>query len=413
MFLKRVAFVFVMISVVFSFAEPTKPACESLASYKDVLNCAIENHPEVQHAKLLLNQNKYLIEIAEQRPNPELSSQFLNGKSGEDTYQYNQINLAHTFELGGKRDARIRRSQVQIDSSEIELRSTQEEIYLRTYLALIRLRQIASEIDVYEDALSTFERVQKQYRTRPRMTPEQQATFTIMDIAANDYRLKRMPLINEAREKEYILEEALGRKLDVRKEFYPPFRAKWPVLKAINNSISSIALKKTIAGLELAQSQLSEEKSLAWPNLKLGPTFEIQSQGGQRTNAFGLNLSFTIPLFHTNGGGRSYAATAVSRAEQILETTKVVENHQLELQRKKYEEAVSTLEGALSISDLYKKHQAIEKSFATGVVPSSLVIEIHRQMADYIKSLSEQENTAIEALARIYSIEGNLITEGL
>lgn len=101
--------------------------------------------------------------MAEQRPNPELSSQILGGKAGDESYQYNQINLAHTFELGGRRKCarRIRRSQGQISSTEIDFQMTQEKVYLQTYMALVRLDGI-SELEIYDDALSTFERIQQQ-----------------------------------------------------------------------------------------------------------------------------------------------------------------------------------------------------------------------------------------------------------
>lgn len=413
MFSKWLLFLLTVVWFVPGYAESSSSACNALGSYKDVLRCAMENHPEIEQAKLLLNQNKNLVDMAEQRPNPELSSQILSGKAGDDSYQYNQINLAHTFELGGKRDARIRRSQGQISSTEIDFQMTQEKVYLHTYMALVRLRQIKSELEIYDDALSTFERIQKQYRGRPRMTPEQQATYSIMDIAASDYRLRRRPLVNEVRENERFLDRALGRKFNIGKDFYPPLRTKWPTLKVAKNSISSLNLKKSLADLELAESELSEAKSLSWPDFKIGPTFEAQSQGSQRTNSFGLNLSFAIPLYHANGAGRSFAASGVSRANQIVNTTKNFEAQQIELQQEKYRDAVEALEGTLSINDLHNKHRTIEKSFSSGVIPSALIIEIHRQMADYSKSLSEQESTAIEALARIYSIEGRLLTEGL
>lgn len=415
MYVRMILFFWIFGWAVTGFAESNKTSCENLASYKDVLQCAMENHPEARQANLLLQQNRNLVGMAEQRLNPELSSQVLGGKAGEDSYQYTQINLAHTFELGGKRDARIRKSQIQVDSTEVDLKLTQEQIYLRTYLALVRLRQIATEIEIYDDALSTFERIQKQYRSRPQMTPEQKATYAIMDIAANDYRLRRRPLVNEARENERFLESAIGRKLDVRKDFYPVLRKKWPNLSGASHSASSesLTLKKSLADLELAQAEISEAKSASWPDLKLGPTFETQSQGSQRINAFGLNLSFAIPLFHVNGAGRSYAAAGLSRAQSALAVTRQVESQQLQLQLEKYQDAVSSLESSLSISDLEKKHRDVESSFGSGIVPSSLVIEIHRQMADYTKSLSEQENTAIEALAKIYSIEGRLLSEGL
>lgn len=413
MSIKQLLFIITIGLSVAGLSEPTNPGCDKLASYKDILRCVLENHPEIQQAKLLLNQNQYLVEMAKQRPNPELNSQILSGKTGEDAYQYNQINLAHTFELGGKRDARIQKSQGQIHSIEIDFSLAQERVYIQTYLALTRLRQITTELEVYDDALSTFARIQKQYRSRPRMTPEQQATFSIMDIAASDYRLRRRPLVNEGQENKRFLEQALGKKLALGNELLPPLRTKWPTLTASEISSSSLNLKKSLAELELAQAELSEAKSMSWPDLKLGPTFEIQSQGSQRINSLGVNLSFALPLYHTNSAGRSFANSGVLRAEKIVTVTRNFENQQLDFQREKYRDAVAALENSLSLSDLHRRHRTIEKSFSSGLVPSTLIIEIHRQMTDYIKSLSEQENTAIEALARVYSIEGRLLSEGL
>lgn len=393
-------------------AETLASGCESINSYKDVLQCAVENSPQSLQAKLLLEQNKSLVGIAGQRPNPEISSQFFSGKAGDDKYQYTQVNLAHTFELGGKRGARIRRSEMQVANTEYDLKLAQEQIYLKTYLSMVRLRQISTEIEIFDDALTTFDKIQKQYRSRPRMTPEQRATYTIMDIAANDYRLRRKPLINEVRELERFLELAIGRKLDVRKDFFPAFRKKWPTVSATNIE-SSLALKKSLADVELAKAELDEAKSVSWPDLKLGPSFETQSQGNQKINSLGVNLSFAIPLFHLNGAGKSFAAAGVSRAEMILSATRKTENQRLQVEIERYNDAVSSLESSMSALELSKKHKDVESAFANGVVPSSLVIEIHRQLADYAKSLSEQENVAIESLAEVYSIQGRLLTEGL
>lgn len=387
--------------------------CENLQSYQDVLKCVVQNSPEVQQAKLLVIQNKNLTGVAEQRPNPELVSKILSGKAGNDSYQYGEFNFAHTFELGGKRDARIARSKALVQADETDLTRIQENIYLKTYLALVRLRQIATEIEVYDDALATFQRIQKQYRSRPRMTPEQQATYAIMDIAASDYGLRRRPLVKESKELEHFLELSTGKTFPVAKSMLPPYRSKWPALSPTSGVVSSADFKKSLADLEVAKADLDSAKSLAWPDLKFGPTFETQSQGSLSTQSFGINFSLPLPLYQTNTAGRSLAVAGMNRAENFVSATKLLEEHELALNREKYQDAVEGLQKSMTVEDLHKRHQAIERSFAQGVVPSSLILEIHRQMADFIKSLSEQENTAIESLAQVYVIEGRLLSEGL
>ncbi len=398
------------------FAQTQTQACQALSSYKDVLQCAIQNHPSTQRSRLVLDQNQNLTGVAEQIPNPQISTQILSGKTNSDErVDYTQVNLAQPFELGGKRGSRIKKAKALVEVSEIDLQLTQEEIYLRTYLSMIRLRQISEEIEIYDDALSTFEKIQKQYRSRPRMTPEQRATYSVLDIAASDYRVRRQPLVREARVHERFLEIAVGRRLDVRRDFYPARRKDWPKISdgTEEANLKSAAIRKSQAEVEVALAELESAKSLAWPDLQIGPTFETQSQGSQRYQQLGVNISFAIPIFNLNGAGKSYANAGVSVAEATATATVREERNELNLNRQTYEEIVQLLKSTISASDLQRKHREVESSFANGIVPSSLIIEIHRQLADYTRSVNEQETSAIEALAKIYSVQGRLLSEGL
>lgn len=413
MYLRPLLALTLVASPVFAQSEDQQ-SCTSISTYRDVLLCAIERHPDSVQARLLFEQSNNLVGVAEQRPNPELNSQFLGGNNGDDKYRYAQINLAHTFEVGGKRGARIDRAKAETKNSELNFKLAKEEVYVRTYLAMIRLRQIADELEVFDDALSTFARIQKQYKSRPRMTPEQRATYAIMDVASNDYRLRRQPLVNEARATERFLELAIGRKLDVRKDFFPSMRKQWPsVSGGKTREVTSLQVQRAMTELESAKAELSEAQANAWPDIKFGPTFEQQQQGQQNFSALGVNLTLNIPIFHLNGSGKAFAQVGVTRAETALSNARRVENQQWELQRDIYQDAVNAIQKSISSSDLHGRHREVETSFSNGVLPSSLVIEIHRQMADYMKSLNEQENLAIEALAKIYSIENRLLSEGL
>lgn len=415
MYIKSQIVLFTILGVVFRFAEANENKCGNLLSYKDIIQCALENHPDVNQGKLLLEQGKSSIAVAEQFQNPELGSQILSGKAGNDDYKYTQINLTQTIELGGKRSARVRRSEIQSDGAQTDLKLVQEDVYLKTFLSLVRLRQIKTEIDVLDQALSTFARVQKQYRGRIRMTPEQRATYSIMEIATNDYSLRRRPLVNESREIERFLEWIVGEKISFNESLYPAVRKQWPSISdsSLTNQVKSMSLQKSLMSLELAKAELDEAKGNSWPDLKLGPTFETQSQGSQNMNSAGVNLSVQIPLFQLNGAGRSYAKVGVARAQAALDAASKRENQQLKLSIEKYNDAVEALEKSITFENIQKKHAQVENSFDVGVVPSSLIIEIHRQMIDYTKTLDEQENTAIESLAKVYSLQGRLLSEGL
>ena len=90
-------------------------ACDSLNTPKDVLECALDFHPDLVRGKGSLKQADSLGDQAAQRPNPELSARSLVGKNEGESITGHEINLAHTFELGGKRSARIDKANAEKD----------------------------------------------------------------------------------------------------------------------------------------------------------------------------------------------------------------------------------------------------------------------------------------------------------
>ena len=87
----------------------------------EVLACALENHPDIRERQAALAQAMSLSSQASQRVNPELTSQGVRGGSGETRFTYLELNFAHTFELAGKRPARLARSQASAARATAEL----------------------------------------------------------------------------------------------------------------------------------------------------------------------------------------------------------------------------------------------------------------------------------------------------
>ena len=386
--------------------------CGIFSTYKDVLACVVTNHYEVVAATMAIEQDKNLEAYAGQRPNIELNSR---GLVGNDSYRYGELNLIHTVELGGKRSARIGRAKAQLKNTEINSLMTKERVYTLTLVALVRIRQIRDEFAVLDDALSTFSRIVRQYKSRPHLNPEQNAFLQILEIASNDYALQKLPLEEEFEKNSRYLQLAVGIDISKRPDLLPPYRKEWPDVQNTNTSahLQGLDIAKVTSELTLANANLEEAQSLSWPDLNVGPAFQTQRQFGETFNIYGLNLTFQLPIFHANGAGRAYALAGKNVAEQILESAKRKKQIELDIERSHYAHIVEALKKSMTAKDIQQRHHSVEKSFSSGVVPSSLIIEIHRQMFDFTKNLGDQEVAALEALATVYSIEGRLLTEGL
>lgn len=384
-------------------------ACDSLNTPKDVLECALDSHPDLVRGKGSLKQADSLEDQAAQRPNPELSARSLFGKNEGESVTGHEVNLAHTFELGGKRSARIEKANAEKAQISSEFLKTKEEVYISISKILYRTRQVHSEIRTIDEALNTFERIQKQFKVRPRLAPEQEVSLSVFQLAEGDYKLRKSALESEENSLERSLEVAIGKEFPHGKEtILPPPQKNWPDLQIGNGDFKGSDFKVAVSELKNAQAEMEMAKGASWPDLKLGPSLQSQSQGSNQYLTYGLNLTLPLPLYQANGGGRAVAAAGLMRAEQSLELRKRELGQQRKILFNQYQKSSKALKESASLSEIEKKHKSVERQFERGVISSSLVIEAHRQMVDFTKSQNEQELNALEAMWRLKALEGSL-----
>ncbi len=384
-------------------------ACESLNAPKDVLECALETHPDLVRGKASLKQADSLGDQAAQRPNPELSGKSVFGKNQGEGVTSHELNLAHTFELGGKRSARIDKASAEKEQFFSEFLKTKEEVYILVSKTLYRIRQVHAEIRAIDEALTTFDKIQRQFKTRPRLGPEQEVSLSVFQLAEGDYKLRKSTLESEENALERSLEVAIGKEFPHGKEsILPPQQKNWPDLQLSNEEFRGSDIKLAVSELKNAKAEMEIAKGASWPDLKLGPTIQSQSEGSNQYLTYGVNLTLPLPLYQVNGGGRAVAAAGLMRAEQSLELRKRELNQQRRILITQYQKSSKALKESVSLQEIEKKHKSVERQFERGVISSSLVIEAHRQLVDFTKSQNELELNALESLWRLKALEGSL-----
>lgn len=389
-------------------AEP----CESLSSVKEILACALQQHPAIQKGTALKNQAQEFENVASQRPNPELSSKVTYGKVSGDTILNTETSLLHTFELGGKRGSRIAKAVAEKGKVDAEFLEAKEEVFLKTLLSIYRLRQLQTEIKIVDEAILTFDRIQKMFKSRPKLGPEQTVSFAVFQLASGDYQLRKKSLEVELNSLERYFEIAIGKKAAFSASLLPPSKKDWPESKNKKSLLGS-RLKLAESELKTAQSEKANADSEAWPDLKIGPAFETQRQGASSFQTYGVSLSIPLPLFQANGGGKALAEKGELKAQLSLKITERELEAQKDILSVQYKKAVEGLQNSIPITEVEKKHANMEHLFSRGLISASLVIEAHRQIFDFAKSQHEQELQALDALWRIRALEGSMFEEAL
>ena len=397
----------------FAFGEDLSQ-CPTLNSSEAILKCALEKHPKIIRNNASISVTKELKSLASQRPNPDLDMKTIYGTQGEDKISANEVSISYTLELGGKRESRINKALTELEISQVEKRKVQEEVYVEISKSLYRIRQLREEINVIIEALETFSKIQKQFKLRPSLTPEQEVSLSVFQLAEADYKLRLTSLEADERSFIKVVELAIGESFPSKfKSVLPALEKEWPKLTEKKGDAIGSELRLAESAAKNAEANLQLAKSEGWPDLKIGPTIQQQNDGSSTGLAYGLNLSITLPLFHTNNGGKAVASAELAKAAQDISLKKeeISNEHQLLVQR--YQKCVNALSNSPSISEIEKNHKRIEELHSQGLVSSPLIIEAHRQIIDIKRTLNEHEIDAVESLMKIKILEGKLIEEGI
>ncbi len=382
--------------------------CDQLNSYEDVLDCALEKHPDLVRGQKALFQADSFEDKAGQIPNPELVTKFTRGSNLGDNLANNQIDLPFNIEIGGKRSARIEKALAEKDQVASEFLKTKEDVYIFVLKTLYRIRQVHMEKGILEEALEIFAKIQRQYKSRPKLGPEQEVSLSVFQLAEGDYKLRKTLLETEENTLERTIEVAIGKKFPHDKSILPPKKTDWPDYSLNGVELKGSDIRLSQAEFQIAKADLELAKSDSWPDIKIGPTIENLSEGPFHWWTYGINFSMPFPIFNINGGGRAVARAGLLKSERSLELRKMELNQFQSILLTQYQKSVSSLKQSVSFSEVENKHKSVERNFGRGVVPSSLVIEAHRQMIDFASSQNEQELIALLSLLKLKALEGSL-----
>jgi hypothetical protein len=190
----------------------------------------------------------------------------------------------------------------------------------------------------------------------------------------------------------------------------PALKREWPTLSPV--VLSGSQTRELEVSVSRAEAVLEGEKSLAWPDLSIGPVIE-NTTGPEYERKLGGAISFPIPLLSTNGGAKAKARAEVEQAELSRSLHRGRIDREYTALRMIYEQTRSALTKAVQTTTVEDKHKDVHRLINRGIISAPLVIELHRQMTDYFERLHEQETKGVEALWRVFALEGRILKERL
>lgn len=379
------------------------------ANTQDILDCARRLHPDVMVSRSEALRDEKLTDIAKQRPNPAFDTRLLAGETADDTVFNTEDTLLFNVELGGKRRARIDQAKAESNRSQIGIRKNMEIVTLETVRALYRLRQIDSELSRVNETVSAYDKIIRNFRLRPKLTPEQEASRTTFELAKQDFQIKKISLVQEQANLSRLLELATELPNETIRRYLPKSKQKWSKLEpnASPESLDNAAIAEARSEQSVAEKKLKVAQSKAWPDLFVGPTFDTETSSNDTRLTGGLGVAIALPVLNRNQGEKSFATADRIRAETQMRSTvrKIWTERAIQLRR--YEAALQALRSQ-SPGNLNVQHENVEAFYERGLLPSTLVIEAHSQWYDVVRARHDQELTAVDAFWRVQIIDGKM-----
>lgn len=376
----------------------------------EILSKIKSNHPKILQFKQYEKVVTSNLISARQRPNPEFELNGTKGKALEGSTSQYSLSITQPFELGGKRSSRIEFAQKKIDLYTINKNIQKENLIIKSVLSMYRLRQVTELIKIYKEAYFSFRSILKLKRKRKSLSPEEKIEKETLALATSDYKLKLSRLISEKKYIERHINLYTGEDCHISNKSLPlVFNLKNDIILPSSNEVSnSSKLNSAQKKVELAKSKLKLEKSNSIPDIKIGPSFSRESINGKSFNSFGLTVSIDLPIFDSNAGNKASAVENINNSILKLKNIKKEADLDLKIWTDQYHTLKDSFSRTTRFSDLEKKHQRAEKLFRRGVISTSMIIEVHRQLIEFSKTRYEFEYGIIEALWNIYKLNGTI-----
>ena len=395
--------------LVYAENEPNSSLCVQLKSAQDILDCALQFHPDLKQMNQETSYAEALPLASALRPNPEFNAKATTGNSLGDQIINAEIGFVHIFELGGKRDARIEKAQSILKMTRSERLSVYESIAINTVDILYRIKHIFSEREVLDQILEKLPQFISQLKTRPLLTPEQQVSLTLYEFSLEHAQIERRDLNVELEALEGAMEYTVGHPISFTESLLPSSRTSWPKFKEESEDLLVHGLiQKAQAEILSAQSDLLHEQAKAWPNLLLGPQFQSQRNGAIQQNTFGLVAGLSLPLYHMNGAAKAAAQLGVEKSELKFLNIRKKASTERDYHVVRYQSAVESLAVAGKRKQISEKYKKIDTFLRRGLVTGSLVLETFRQILDLTKNVNLQELKAIDSMWRIFAYDGKI-----
>ena len=379
--------------------------CE-LSSGIEILNKIKESHPDLKIRGSQLRIFEAGIDQASQAPNPQINFTTNHGDRNGVGSSETTGSLQYVFELGGKSSSRTGVAKSRYKLNEVRLKNSSDDILIDAALKITRYSQVNTMLSLYKESLDVFKKMRSTLRKNKKLSPEQQIQEDIVDMEVSKHRIRISNLVSEHSYLTRLLQFYTGKNCRINLKddgLALPTPSSISTRQAKTPEYRELEWESKLMG-----QKLSLAKAESYPNIKIGPSMQLERGMGQDIDRFGISLTMDLPILNRNQGGRSIAKQNESLFQNRLKFNKTENDINIQALSDTYKTTFETLRLVPSKKDLLKKHHRIEKFFLRGLISISTMVDGHDELLGLIDERDQHELLALETYLKISQSKDDL-----
>lgn len=397
----------VLLPTEWSHAQTVAQKCDT--SVQSMLWCIGERSPNVLRSQAAAHEGDALIDVAREWRNPELNIQALQATTKSDVLGDSvQATGLYTLDLAGVRNARHRSASLEAQERRLKSQSEKQTTLVQGYLQLLRIHLLQQELELLGETETSLEKNLAEFKRRPRLSAEQQASKTIFTLALQGQRRQRTIQEQDYHALIHDLEIQINEKFEPTAKNLPPAHRHFEPLSAVASASDAPERQQIDVLREKAKALAEQVRAEKKPLLSVGPSLEWDRNAGQTGYRVGVAMQFPLPFFERFNGTHELTARSKLRAESEAATRLRELEGELAHSTEIYQSAIEALKDAESAEKTRERIAQINHLFAQGLVSGASVVETMRQGLALLQSNDELVLRATAAMCKVRMLENKV-----
>jgi len=332
--------------------------------------------------------------------------------------QYGQNNVTSetriwfNLQIANKRQKRADVFRVQNEINAIELQALKMKLRKELFLGILRYKQIEKQVSSVSDLKEVIDGFITRYEKISYLSPEQKVEKGSLEISQNDLILVEAKLINERELIKRFFQRALRENCEVSMTIAGPIPGNsWPEMDEIE-LIENVSLDFKISQLAIRKSEFEfvREEAKKYPDLKVGPVWQLNKLGNQEFSTYGLSFILPLPLFDVNQGLRSVAEFNLRRSKLEADFSKQQIAKEFDFRKQNYIRLKNKFNSVNEITKYRSLLTEYRALFKRGLISISAFLSYKREFLNLTSEVHDIESALADHLIELHHIN-SLSTE--